>query len=457
MRQLKAEIALKDDPGFAAMSPPQRRRLWEEAGRFVLEGSKRASMRAGAESIKTQERSVGGGGEQGEADIEDAGGSDTSEVPHQSCSKPPDTTITDGPYGDTGAAQEEIAEYGGNCDERIYMRQERGVITAGRQHTRRKVSSGTPPASASASVLVSSPPERQERLFPSSSTARHAHELCLALREFVWEAAVSTTMTTTTTTEPLCERKNTAATTTANHNNVDEEDDICDQDEHENTWGGAHASRKTEADKEGVCWSAAAAATVRSAVHAAIEGSNSSVVEQENQQQGGGGEYRRLKKSGRRRLPSAAYSAAKEAKEWVPRAKCLRRGGQEADDARAMETESSHLPQADQRLVRSTSLGVAEQNISTASPREGDAVRSARGRGEEACGISHDSLDESNAEGFPNSMRNDGRVEGGDADDLGGAFERFKHGPGRDINDRLQVKKKSRLSLETGAFFLHYF
>ena len=457
MRQLKAEVALKDDSGagFASMSPTQRRRVWEQAGRFVLEGSERASMRAKADNIKTRERSVGEGGEQGETDSEDAGGSDASEALHRGCSKPPDTTITDGPHGDAGAVLEKIAEDGGNCSEWTNMRQERGNIDARRQHMRRQLLSGTPPASASA--LVSSPPERQERLFPSLSTARHAHELCLALREFVWEAAVSATKKTTT--EPLRERKSITATVT-NNNNVDEEDNFSDKDEHENTAGGAHPSRKTEDDKEGVCSSAAAAATVRSAVHAAIEGSNSSVVEQESQQQGGGGEYRRLKKSGRRRRPPAAYSAAEEAKEWVPRAKCLRRGGQETDDARAVATESPHLPQAGERLVRSTPLGVAKQTIATASPRERGVVRRPRVRGGDACGISYGSFDEPNAERFPISTRDEGRVDGGDADDLGGAFERFKHGPGRDVNDRLQVNKTniiSRLSLDAGVISLQSF
>ena len=61
MRQLKAEVALKDGPGFSTMSPTERRCIWDEAGRFVLEGSKRAFMRVGTEVIKIHERSVGGG------------------------------------------------------------------------------------------------------------------------------------------------------------------------------------------------------------------------------------------------------------------------------------------------------------------------------------------------------------------------------------------------------------
>ena len=95
---------------------------------------------------------------------------------------------------------------------------------------RRNILSVTPSVSVSALASVSSPPERHEWLFPSLNTARHAHELCLALREFVWEAAVTTART-----GPIRERSSsitTTATTTNNNNNDD--DDICDKDEHGN-------------------------------------------------------------------------------------------------------------------------------------------------------------------------------------------------------------------------------
>lgn len=409
VRQLKAEVALKHDPGYAAILPTQQRRIWEEAGRFVLEGSKRASMRAGTGYINARERNAGEGGEQGKTDSEDGGGSDNSEVLHQGCTMPSETITTGRPHGNTGAV-ENSTSYEGSCPERTDKIDEPGVIVERRRLVHRRSLSAT----SSASVSVSSPPERHER-FPSLGTTRHAHELCLALREFVWETAVATT------TEPLRESSGSGT-----NNN----DNVRNKGEHENKSRVVQSGNAE--DKKSVY---SAAATVRSAVRAAVEGRNSWIVQQDNRQ---GGEHRRLKKRGRRRRPLAAHNA-EETEGWVPRAQRLRRGESETDDVRPGAIESSHLPQSGEQLVCSTPE-VAEQSVATASSRERHAVRSARVRKVEEFGMSHGSPDNSDATRFPIPTIGDGRVGGGDAGDLGGAFERFKQGPGRDIDDRLQVK-----------------
>lgn len=416
VHQLKAEVALNDDLGFAVISPTQRRRIWEEAGRFVLEGSKRASMRTVAVDIRTREMSAGEGGEQGETDGEDeGGGSDASEVLQRGCTMTPETNITCGPRGEPGA-QENFTSNDGCLGERTDKLKESGAVGGERRRQIRRHSVSATP-SASVPVLVSSPPQRHERL-PSVGTARHAHELCLALREFVWEAAVATT------TESL--RESSSSSKKSNNH-----DSVCNTGEHEKNSSDVQLGNGN--DNKGVC---SAAAAVRSAVHTAVEGSKSWVLQEGSRQ---GGERRRLKKRGRRhRRPLAAHSA-EETEGWVPRAERPWRGGQETDGVRLGAIESSHLPQSGEQHVRSAP-GVAEESVATTALGERRTVRSAGVREEEGFGISHGSPANSNAEGLPIPTKDIGRVGGGESDDLGGAFERFKQGSGRVIDGRRQVK-----------------
>lgn len=403
VRQLKAELAQQNGHAGENMSPARRRRTWEEAGRFVL-GDNDERVPFSERGRNLDQVSEETRDKQGEAHTRNNARTNVSGVERGGGTTPTGIAIN-GPQSEPeNSATSENDE---GCEEGEKEGERQGTIDSKLPRLHQNLLSKSSTLSSASSLLssLSSPMLRVVHSPPFGSVER-ANEFCLALRELVWAAAAAAVET-----KPAAR-------------------DITSSFE-QNGKAEAAANVQLANTTRGVGGSSAPA--IRAAIQAAVRHSNCWAGAPEKDLDSS---QRTKKCKERRRQPYFKHHTAEQEsavlKEFV--------SGEEIGGTGSTKVETPPLPDPSKQMHARHSEDVW-QSVAVENPiKKVPSYSVSRVQEEERCDDSRGLPCNLNIVEVASTTTNGGWVEGRSADDLEGAFERFKHGDGKHANSHLQVR-----------------